>query len=86
MTGEQGFAYSWDPLAAVATTVAGVERFQATRIRVLQADDEGRTLVDPQGTLLHCDVSADPDRFPRRVPQPAQRPATDLKANPHVQP
>jgi inosine-uridine nucleoside N-ribohydrolase len=63
MTGEQGAAYWWDPLAAVAATVGGVERFQTLRIRVLQTGDEGRTVVDPNATLVHFGASADADRF-----------------------
>jgi purine nucleosidase len=64
MAGEQGLASWWDPLAAVAATVGGVERFELTRIRVREsADDEGRTVVDPAGARVHFGVSADADRF-----------------------
>jgi purine nucleosidase len=65
MTGEQGLAYWWDPLAAVAATVGGVERFHTIRIRVLQTGDEGRTVVDRNATLVHFGMSADADRFHR---------------------
>jgi inosine-uridine nucleoside N-ribohydrolase len=64
MPGEQGFAYWWDPLAAVAATVGGVARFALTRIRVLETGaDKGRTVLDPTGARVHFGVSADADRF-----------------------
>lgn len=62
--GAQGGAYWWDPLAAVAATVRGVEKFKRMRIRILQSGaDEGRTVVDPHGTPVHFGVSASADRF-----------------------
>jgi len=66
--GEQGGTlsetYWWDPLAAVAATVRGVETFKPMHITVVQGGaDEGRTVVDPRGTLVHFGVSASADRF-----------------------
>lgn len=66
--GEQGGTLSgtfwWDPLAAVAATVRGGETFKPMHVTVVQSGtDEGRTVVDPRGTLVHFGVSASADRF-----------------------
>jgi inosine-uridine nucleoside N-ribohydrolase len=68
LTGEQGAtpggAFWWDPLAAVAATVGGVETFQLMRISIVQSGtDEGSTVIDPRGSPVHMGVSASADRF-----------------------
>jgi purine nucleosidase len=56
--------YWWDPLAAVAATVRGVERFEPPHISIGQSGaDEGRTVVGPRGTLVHFGVAASAERF-----------------------
>ena len=62
--GTQGGGFWWDPLAAVAATVGGVERFELMRITILQSGaDEGRTVVDPAGVPVHMGVWASAERF-----------------------
>jgi inosine-uridine nucleoside N-ribohydrolase len=67
MSGEaeqQGGAFWWDPLNAVAATTRGVVRYTPERIGVVQSGaNEGRTFLDPDGTLVHYGYTANSDLF-----------------------
>ena len=58
---DQGLAFWWDPLDAVAATFGGIASYRPQRIDVDQT--QGRVVVDDDGPLVHYGTSARTDRF-----------------------
>jgi purine nucleosidase len=60
----QGGAFWWDPLDAVAATKGGIVQYDPTRISIVQSGVyEGAAFVDPTGPLVHYGIYADRSRF-----------------------
>lgn len=60
----QGGAFWWDPLDAMAATFGGIVTYQPKRVSVVQQGaDEGRIVINADGTLVHYGTSASTDRF-----------------------
>ena len=60
----QGGAFWWDPLNAVAATFGGIVNYRPIRISIAQSgDSEGHTIADENGTLVHYGISTRPARF-----------------------
>jgi purine nucleosidase len=60
----QGGAFWWDPLDAAGATFGGIVSYRPNHISVVQGgEDEGRTFVDPDGSLVHYGISARTGRF-----------------------
>lgn len=60
----QGGAFWWDPLDAVAATFGGIVSYHPIRIRIDQSgDSEGRIFAHKGGTLAHYGTSARTDKF-----------------------